>query len=402
MDSRAYWIWLQNGLGAAGALSKCLAFYSSAEEMYNAGPDDWRACSCVSAKQLSRLVQYSPRQAVKTIELCEKNSWSIVCPDDTDYPELLLKTNSLPAALYVWGDLSRIRNKIPLAVVGTRKPLRESLKISRSISGELANAGFCIISGGALGIDSSAHEAALQANAPTVAVLGCGLGERYLMENHALRCQIAESGAVISEFPPFTAASMRTFPIRNRIISGMSCGTLVIEAGERSGSLITAGYAAEQGRDVFAIPGDITGSTYSGANKLIRDGAKPVFSAYDIFSEYSLRFPGVISPALLEQSHSGTPATRSANEKPPASSKEAVGNIALRIPKKPVSSKPDLTGFSEYAKKVFLVFKNVPVHCDDIVRETALPPGTVVTALTELELAGKITMISGKRYTIKD
>lgn len=155
----------------------------------------------------------------------------------------------------------------------------------------LCRAGTVIVSGGALGVDSAAHSGALRAGGTTIAVLGCGIGYPYLEGGRSMRDEISSHGALISEYPPGTPPSKTTFPCRNRLISGLCLGTVIVEAGENSGSLITARLAAEQGRDVFAIPGNVMSKNYTGTNRLLRDGAKPVYSALDVLENTSLSFP---------------------------------------------------------------------------------------------------------------
>lgn len=195
--------------------------------------------------------------------------------------------------LFVWGDETILNSEVMLSVVGTRKASNYSMRVTRLLSSKLARAGAVIVSGGALGVDSAAHTGAMEGGR-TIAVLGCGFGTDYLRDNAALRREISKNGAVITEYFPFTPASRTTFPMRNRIISGMSLGTIVVEAGERSGSLITARLALSEGRDVFAVPGEVITSAFTGTNRLIHDGAKPVFTALDVLEEYYYTYPDKI------------------------------------------------------------------------------------------------------------
>lgn len=182
-----------------------------------------------------------------------------------------------------------------MAVVGTRSATPYGHKTAFRLSYRLAECGALIVSGGALGIDSEAHRGALQAGGRTIAVLGCSIDYPYLSANAELRKMISEHGALISEYPPGTPPSKVSFPIRNRLISGLALGTVVVEASIKSGSLITADHALNQGKDVFAVPGNIMSSAYAGSNRLLSDGAKPVFSAADILSEYTSQYPHKIN-----------------------------------------------------------------------------------------------------------
>ncbi|HZK39243.1 MAG TPA: DNA-processing protein DprA, partial [Clostridia bacterium] len=363
--------------------------------------------------QIQRLENFTLEQAKRIVRQCAQNAWQIVTPDGEDYPPLLLRLNNFPAVLYTWGDLSCLKDKVSIAVVGSRSASPYSIDVAGRLSASLSRSGAVVVSGGALGVDSAAHTGALYGGGKTVAVLGCGLGARYLMGNHALRTQIAQSGAVISEYPPDTQAIGSNFPIRNRLISGLSYGTVVIEAGVKSGSLITAGYALEQGRDIFAVPGDIINSSYTGTNKLIRDGAKPVFSGADVLEEYAFRYPGALSFDALESSlaeapskpggfgHSKNMPTNKTRVQVQAGPQKA--DMADFLRRKSAFKKARRTLPESLDASTHLVYSkilNEPIHIDDIVRAVKLEPAKVITALTELEVYGFIELTSGKRYVL--
>jgi DNA processing protein len=271
----------------------------------------------------------------------------------------------------------------------------------RFFSFALASCGVTIVSGGALGIDSEAHAGAMLAKGRTVAFLGCGLSFDYLKENASLRRAITKYGAVVSEFAPFTPASRTTFPIRNRLISGLTLGTLVIEAGIKSGSLITANYALEQGKDVFAVPGDIVRSSFDGANHLIKNGAKPVFSAMDILSEYEYLYGDLIDFSKAETSLSQIPYVEYRKTKKTGVLEKTVvkeKSVEEKCTKEKKSELDD--SFSVEAKKVYSVLSSEPTHVDDILRQTALKMSDVLSALTELELMGEVEGVEGKKYKV--
>lgn len=407
-DLRAYWVWLQNGVGIAGRAGEILACFSNPKELYEAGPREWRLSGALTGRQIQRLESYSPEQAQIVVKQCDTNGWKIVTPVSPDYPSLLLQTENYPVVLYTWGDLGCLKNTIPVAVVGTRSATRRSVDITGRLCASLAAAGAVVVSGGALGIDSAAHTGALFGGGKTVAVLGCGLDAKYLMGNFALRTQIAASGAVVSEYPPQTSAAGPNFPIRNRLISGMCLGTVVIEAGERSGSLITASFALEQGRDVFAVAGDIINSSFTGTNKLIRDGAKPVFSAADILEEYAFRCPGLIDTDNLERDLSkvASPAeglaavkTTARRERPAPVSDAAAVTKGSKSETRAARPLPEGTG--EDAKRIYALIGTQPAHINDIVAASGLDSAAVFTAVTELELFGYIELAAGRRYVLK-
>lgn len=309
---------------------------------------------------------------------------------------MLFKLPNLPLVLYVDGDLDCLKNRITIAVVGSRKTTRNSACIARALSASMARSGAVIVSGGALGIDSAAHFGALDEKAPTVAVLGCGFNCKYLSENQAMRNDIAKNGAVITEYPPDADALSYHFPFRNRLISGLSYGTVVIEAGAKSGSLITARLALEQGRDVFAVPGDITSTLHVGANQLIRDGAKPVFNAMDILEEYAMRFPEMMDIEKVEnelkmKTYSDPPTVVPLDDNPKRKEKGEVKFI--KFPEPPL--------LSDDAKKIYRAFETPTMQAEEIIIKTGLNTVDFMSAMTELEILDLVVPGAGKVYTIK-
>ena len=223
-------------------------------------------------------------EAVKIHEWAEKAGVSILVAGTPGYPGLLGEIPDPPTVLYASGNLDAF--SLPrIAVVGTRRPTVYGLRIAEELGADLGGRGLCVVSGLARGVDAAAHRGCLEKDGTTIAVLGCGIDIIYPREHRQLAGRIAQKGLIISEFPPGTSPSPRNFPIRNRIVSGISFGTLVIEAGEQSGSLITARLAMEQNREVFAIPGNITSPLSLGPNFLIKEGAKLVQGWRDIIDE---------------------------------------------------------------------------------------------------------------------
>lgn len=382
-DYRKYWVWLSTAIGAASRTDEILAAYPEPHKLFEASETDRMISGVFSRNQLAKLSTTSMDTAVHYISLCNKNGWQVVTPGCEQYPADLKKLTDMPLVLYIDGSLDCLDGKVAIGVVGTRNPCYESIAIARNISGELAKAGAVVVSGGALGIDSAAHEAAVAAGGKTVCVMGCGLGTNYLMENEAMRRDIRKNGAVISEFPPFSSASRITFPQRNRIISGLSKGVLVVEAGEKSGSLITARIAAEQSREVFAIPGSVLSTAYMGANSLIRDGAKAASCARDILTPYALMYPDRL---CLDGLQYGV----TAEEEPPAE------------PEKPKKVKKEYpSGLDPRIAEVYNLFGEEPLHPDEICAATGLPLSKVIAVLMQLELEEFIEQTEGKNYILK-
>jgi DNA processing protein len=283
----------------------------------------------------------------------------ILCTD-TAYPPLLAQTAGAPPVLFVLGSVEALHSP-QLAIVGSRHPTAAGRKAARDFAAWFARAGLTITSGLAVGVDAASHEGALLVDGVTVAVLGTGLDAVYPSENTSLAARIRKKGALVSEFPPRTQPSKRNFPRRNRIISGLSHGTLVVEATCRSGSLITARWAAEQGRDVFAIPGSIHSPLSRGCHKLIRDGAKLVEAADDVLCELQIPLSG----------QRVMPAAHSRNRAAPLD--------------KEYEMLLDALGFE-------------PATIDVLVERTGLPGGSIASMLLILELDGCVAALPGGRY----
>ena len=405
-----YWIWLQTALGAGARVDELLAYFGDAEKLYNAGSSEWRLSGLLTARKIEALKSTSPSQTAAVFNECRKKGYTIITPDSEYYPERLRTLADMPLVLYASGDASVLKDTLSIGIVGTREASNYGIETAQKLSYALAKCGVTVISGGALGIDSEAHAGAMLADGRTAAVLGCGLSVDYLKENAALRRAIARHGAVVSEYQPFTGATRTTFPIRNRLISGMTLGIVVVEAGVKSGSLITADRALEQGRDVFAVPGDIVRSSFGGTNHLIKNGAKTVFGAEDILSEYEYRYAELIDFDKLrpladvpytDYRHSGKKAAKTEAEKPAEAAQSARSKSGAASPAKQPPARRELGGeVSQEALQVYAVLGAEPTHIDDIVRKTALRMNVVLRSLTELEIAGAVEMISGKNYVI--
>lgn len=385
MNDRLYWVWAQSALGISRSVKtdEIISYFGDAKTLYFAGEYEWRISGIFTRGQLNNLTATPIEKAEKIVSDCDRCGVKIVTPGDGNYPSMLFKLPNLPLVLYVRGDLDCLKNKISIAVVGARKGSDIGRRIARALSASLCRSGAMIVSGAAEGIDSAAHRGALDVGAKTVAVLGCGFGARYLPENEPLRREIASNGALVTEYPPYTPAFPSNFPFRNRIISGLSYGTIVIEANERSGSLRTAEHAAEQGRDIFAVPGDITSSMNMGTNRLLRDGAKPVFNAMDVLEEYAARFPELIDAEKIETELTMTPAGKPVINKEPE-----IENVKMTIPQ----------GVSENARLICEAFTEKTMQAEELILKAKLSTVDFLSAMTELELLGVVEPLAGKNY----
>jgi len=315
--------------------------------------DDWKACEM----ELERV-----RQAGMTL----------LTYRDADYPRLLLNIYDFPPLLYVKGTLSN--EDIPIAVVGSRQASPYGRFTTERLCRELALRGIAVVSGMARGIDSAAHSGALAGRGRTIAVLGSGPDVIYPPENEALYLKIAANGAVISEYPFGTPPNAANFPARNRIISGLALGVVVVEAGMKSGSLITARIALEQGREVFAVPGSIDASGSRGTHRLLKEGAKLIEGVDDILEE------------ILPQLQGAGPLPPAAHPSPEA------------IPGARTSDGAGLESLSDRERLVFSALADAPVDANALVQATGLTVREVITVLLQLELNGLVRHLPGNRY----
>lgn len=274
---------------SSSKINKILSFFPDPEVILSIKRNDLENLSFLSESERRRLVKLKEsKEAEKEMELAYKEKIELLDIFSPEYPSLLKEIDSPPLVLYIKGD-KEVLNKMCFSIVGTRLPSIYGVNMAQKLSFSLASLGFVIVSGLARGIDTQAHKLALKAGR-TVAVLGSGLFNLYPKENKELAREIAENGAVISEFPLFEPPLKENFPRRNRIISGLSKGVLIVEAAQRSGALITARYALEQNREVFALPGEANSPLSKGPHSLIKQGAKLVDSIDDILQELNISF----------------------------------------------------------------------------------------------------------------
>ena len=393
-----YWIWLQTALGAGAQTSEILAHFESPEKLYLAGSHEWRLSGLFTEKKIEALKSSTPSQTGAVFKECREKGYTIITPDSDYYPQRLAELSNMPLVLYGIGDCSVLKDTVSVGIVGTRNASNYGIETAQKLSFRLAQAGATIVSGGALGIDSEAHAGAMLAKGRTFAFLGCGLSYDYLKENAPLRRAITRYGAVFSEYQPFTPPSKATFPIRNRLISGASLGIVVIEAGVKSGSLITANCALDQGKDVFAVPGDIVRSSFDGTNHLIKNGAKPVFSAEDILSEYEYLYGDLFD---IEKASKPLSEVQYVDYRKPKAKRENTTPAPTPQEKKmPVKRQELGDDVSEDAKVIYKALNEEPMHIDDIVRVTGMKMNIVLSSLTELELIGAVEQVTGKKYKL--
>ncbi len=396
-ENLRYWLWLQRALGEGAGIKRIVHSFGGAKELYDANVIEWRMSPDITASQVDRLSSVSLNDTEEIIYHCENNGWKIIDFDDEKYPQRLREIYNPPAVLYVDGELCDIDNSVAIGIVGTRRASEYAVKVTHIMSRGIAEAGALVVSGGALGVDTYAHKGALMAGGKTIAVLGCGLGAKYLSENKPLRDMIKHNGALITEYPPFTPASKRSFPLRNRIISGISLGVLVVEAGVKSGSLITAGCALEQGRDVYAVPTSVLSTDFAGSNKLIDDGAKVVTKPEHLIEAYESEYSSIdLSKIRSIDELMNDESDKSANVhiKEDKYSFEALEEGRS----KRIENEKKSFALSEELKQIYNCLDDNFIHIDIIIEQTGLASSKVMAGLTQLEILGLIQSTSGKRY----
>jgi DNA processing protein len=373
-----YWVALKwvEGVGNGG-FKALLEAFGTPQKVFEAPLSMIKAVPGIGDKTAPQIKSFKDWKKVeKELECADRTGVSIVTSQDPLYPSQLLSTYDYPAFLYVKGHLKE--DDVNVAVVGSRTASTYGKFTTERLCRELVLRGITVISGLARGIDSAAHRGALSGKGRTIAVLGCGLDVVYPPENEKLFTEISLQGALISEFPFGTPPNAPNFPARNRIISGISLGVVVVEASEKSGSLITARIALEQGREVFAVPGSIDSSGSRGTNKLIKQGAKLIENVEDILEEILpqvTRAPKVVKPDQRQKQPDDQ--------------------------QKILTSSPDLV-LKETEKTVWQVLSQKPVHIDQIITSTGLTAHEVLVILLNLELQGLIEQKPGKTYMRKE
>jgi len=364
MSDLKYWLAL-NLIPDVGPVSagRLLSAFGNPENIFRMPVNELRQVQDIGDNRARNIAGFSDWARLdKEIEKAEKNSIRLIPKNDGAYPETLKRIHGAPIVLYVRGALSE-SDKYAIAMVGSRTATDYGMKTAEKISHRLSSCGLTVISGMARGIDSSSHRGALKAGGRTVAVLGTGLDLPYPSENRKLMDEISSSGAVISEFPFSTPPNRENFPRRNRIISALSLGVIVIEAALDSGSLITVAYALEQGREVFAVPGNITSRNSKGTNDLIKKGAKLIESAEEVLDELKHQIKGVLREEKI----------------------------------KSVKSPPVL---SDDEKIIYSSLSSEPKHIDSIIRDIKIPTSKALSLLLNLELKGIVRQLQGKHFSL--
>jgi DNA processing protein len=419
MSQLRYWIWLTtvNGLANRAQLL-LLDHFGSPEAVFLADHEAVRQVPGLTEREAASLEYRDLRRANQVLEDCRQKQINVLTLQDAGYPQRLRTIENPPLVLYYKGHLLPFDGLPTIAVVGSRKASPYGLSVAKRMGYQIGISGGVVVSGAARGIDSLALEGALSAGAPVAAVLGNGVDIVYPYEARRLYEDILGNGCILSEYVPGTPPLGANFPRRNRIMSGLSLGVLVVEAGRKSGSLITAELALEQGRDVYAVPGNVGLEVCAGSNQLLQEGAYLATCGWDVLQSYQALYPerlrrrgGGERLTLSMQDRKYVVPPEDELEKPSAKptktapkSEPEPPNSEKRIDNEPKRNYIDLQRIMESLtqdeKTLVELLQQGETHVDDIIDQSGLPPARVLSSLTLLEVKGHVTQQPGKRFRL--
>ena len=391
MSVLKYWVWLTELQGLKNQTRLALLrHFGTPEELYFAEEEEILLVEGMTRNQAEILRNHDLKHADQILADCQRLGQRIVTIHDAEYPGRLKNIYDPPCLLYARGRMPLFDEEAAVAIVGTRKCTPYGVACAEKLGYGLAKGGALVISGLAKGIDAAAMEGALRGGGVVVGVAGNGLDVCYPRENRYLYEDVAAAGILISEYPPRTEPNGKNFPLRNRIMSGLAVATLVVEAPEKSGALITAETALEQGRDVFAVPGPMDAENSIGCNRLLQQGAGLVMDAWDILQEYEGRFPEKLraEDARIKPVTLGYQARQKAEQEQ-----------AKPVPPTVSLTKEDLSLTDDQIALMRLLSDEDPMLVDDLIEESGIPTRRVLSALTMLEIDQLVLQHSGKRYT---
>ena len=380
MDNRAYWIWMQQAFGAGSPLPWRIhrSVPGGVEAFYQGGPRLWNSLGGIREQEAAALFSFSLEEAQAQLEHALKVGWEVLTPACGEYPQALTHIYDPPAVLYGKGKLPDMDSRPALAVVGARKATPETQEKAREFGYQLALGGASVVTGGAVGVDAAVALGAMSGGGPVVSVLPVALNSPYLSKNHFLRQSILEKGgALLTEYFAQQTPGFGTFQVRNRLITGLACGVLLLQAARKSGTVMYASYAKDQNRDVFVWPGPQGDPAFAGGWDLLEDGAKAVECGEEILEEFQYRFAGRGKIISL-----------------PASRVWQAEEAAI-----PVLADPGLPALSQAQAAVLAALTDTPQAVAQLEEAAGLPAGQLLGALTELEVLGLAQSHQGKRYS---
>ncbi len=383
MDNRAYWIWIQQAFPPGSRKPTLLSaqYAGGLREFCQGGPRLWNSRRDLTDRETAALRDFSISQAEARLEYAERLGWQVLTPECEKYPELLRNISDPPAVLYLKGSLPDVDSMVSIGIAGARKATQSSLDAARKFGYQLAAGGACVVSGGAKGVDAAALTGALGIpGSRMVSVLPVSLDSTYVMENAKLRNMIcSHGGALVTEYFSLSHPEFGTFQARNRLITGLSRGTLLIQAARKSGTMIYATHALDQNRDLFVYPGPEGTVEFAGSRELIEDGARAVVCGEDILAEYGGVLPEKPQPQVYDLFEDlVVPALKTREAVP------ALADAAAQV--------------SPQARQVLAVLGREPLDIAALEAKTGLPASSLLGLLTELELEGLAESLPGKRY----
>ena len=403
-----HWIWLatRSGLNDRQKVAM-LDVFRDPEEVFYSDKAAYADVEGITSEAVQSLEDKELAQAREILDNCIEKDIQICTFHDADYPTRLKNIADPPLVLYHRGHLGQLEGGPVIAVVGTRKASAYGMTTASRMGYQIAKCGSVLVSGLAEGIDGSAMRGALTAGGKIVGVLGCGVDVVYPAVHRSLYLDTERNGCLVSEFPPGTPPYKWNFPKRNRIISGLCNGVLIVEAPTGSGSLITARQALDQGRDVFVVPGNIDVPTFRGSNALLREGAIAVTSGWDVVSEYQALYPGKISLDRSDLRQEISPPERpvaQVAQKPatPAADKKKQKKIIDNGKNKPYSDQQNIwETLSPEEKELLEPLRKGEMLVDDWIAASGLPTGKVLGMLTMLQIRGVVERLPGERISLK-
>lgn len=409
-----HWIWLATRPNISDRIKRdVLDYFSDAEDVFYADENALARCPDITEQAVGALMDKKLDDAWQIIDTCKRMAIHILTYCDAAYPSRLKNIADSPLVLYYRGRLPDFDAQPFIGVVGTRKASAYGLSSARKLGYQIACCGGAVVSGAAEGIDAAAMSGALTGNGTVVGVLGCGVDIVYPACNRALFTDTQRYGCLISEFAPGTKPYAWNFPKRNRIISGISHGVLVVEAPKKSGSLITAQQALEQGRDVFVVPGNIDSGVCEGSNQLLREGGMVATSGWDIVGEYAAMYPGKlrtsdqplpvsIMPEVAEQSQLKVAQPKQCVEKTEKTTTNGDKKSVDKPNKPPYSDvEKKLPPLNEQEQRIVNELKQGERLTDEVIAATGIAAGQMLGVLTLLEIKGVIRRLPGNRIALK-
>lgn len=396
MSALKYWLWLAQlkGITCQQKLA-LLEHFQEPDAIYYGQQGEHLLVEGMTRKAAQALEERSLEQVDGILGDCDRLDLRCITIRDSEYPDRLRNIYDPPLLLYVKGRMPRFDEEVAVAMVGSRRCSPYALQMGEKLAYQLAKQGAIVVSGLADGGDAAAHRGALRAGGFTAAVIAGGHDVIFPRANRYLYEDLAVQGVILSEYPPGTQHRGGHFPVRNRIISGLCQATVVLEAPERSGALITASRALDQGRDVFALPGQMDDWHCEGSNRLLRDGAGLVTGAWDILSHYAAQYPHKLRPVLAEAPRQlGTSPERATKEPQPPEQEEPAQ------PELPVLDLRGEHGLTDDQLRIVKALEGRTMQVDDLIDETQIPTRQVLSALTILELDRLVEQSSGKRFSL--